>query len=343
MSCSVRRGAIILLYHRVAELPSDPQSLAVTPEHFEKQLQFLRRRAKLISLGQLAHDLHDGRVQDGSVVITFDDGYADNALQAAPILRRLRVPATMFVTTAYTGLSREFFWDELERIFLSPGELPVQLHLPLVSGEFFLDLGKWSVCTPQEMERWKNWNVLAAKDPTPRHRAYRRLCALLYQQTVSQRRDLLDRLRDWAGVDANGRSSHRMMSTQELRDVARDGLIEIGGHTTDHPRLSSESIDSQREQIGSNKAAVESILSRPVTSFSYPFGTRHDFTPQTVALLKQAGYADACANFSGLVSAQAYAYQLPRVIVRNWTAEQFERQLALLNRPRASARMAAGR
>jgi len=118
---------LILGYHRVADVARDTYSLCVTPQHFAEQLQVLHKYTQPISLRQLAKGLLDGNLPKRSVVVTFDDGYADVVDYAAPLLERYQIPATVFVSTGYVG--REFWWDELERIVLSAAVLPDELSL----------------------------------------------------------------------------------------------------------------------------------------------------------------------------------------------------------------------
>ena len=126
-----RSQAIILLYHRVARIESDPWSLCVTPEHFAEHLEVLRRHfpIKLTQAQSLRLLLNRGRC---SVAITFDDGYADNFSEAAPLLKRYGIPATFFIATGYVEAIREFWWDELEKVVFQntswPG--PVELTTP---------------------------------------------------------------------------------------------------------------------------------------------------------------------------------------------------------------------
>jgi peptidoglycan/xylan/chitin deacetylase (PgdA/CDA1 family) len=97
--------ALILMYHRVTELPNDPYLLAVTPKHFAQQLGVIRRYGVPMRLGQLVEALQDGKVPKRAVVVTFDDGYADNLYNAKPLLELYSIPATVFVTTGCIGIS----------------------------------------------------------------------------------------------------------------------------------------------------------------------------------------------------------------------------------------------
>lgn len=104
--------AIILLYHRVAELENDINFLSVSQINFENQLIYLSKKFKILSLNELAEDLKTNNLKTNSIVITFDDGYADNLHNALPILEKHKIPATIFVTTGKIGDNAPFFWEE---------------------------------------------------------------------------------------------------------------------------------------------------------------------------------------------------------------------------------------
>ena len=70
--------AIILLYHRVTEVASDPQLLCVSPARFAQHLAVLQKFGRPTRLSLLDEALRRGNGGRSAIVVTFDDGYADN-------------------------------------------------------------------------------------------------------------------------------------------------------------------------------------------------------------------------------------------------------------------------
>ncbi|MGH7792840.1 MAG: polysaccharide deacetylase family protein, partial [Thermodesulfobacteriota bacterium] len=134
---------LILMYHSINEWSSDPWSLSVTPSHFAEHLEVLQKYGRPMQLQQFIRKHRFGITPRNVVVVTLDDGYADNLINAKPLLEHYNIPATVFLTTGYIGSQREFWWDELDRLFLQPGKLPEVLCLKIngSSYEWKLDNG----------------------------------------------------------------------------------------------------------------------------------------------------------------------------------------------------------
>jgi peptidoglycan/xylan/chitin deacetylase (PgdA/CDA1 family) len=323
----VSPGSLILLYHRVVELPSDPQLLCVTPKHFAEHLEILRKQCRPIRLQQLAEASRNGNLPHLTVAVTFDDGYADNLYNAKPTLERYDMPATVFVTTGKMGNEREFWWDELERLLLQPATLPETLRLSINGSTHQWDLGKVPYDCEEEYQSYRRWNVLKQDDPTPRQRLYRSLCQLLRPLLECERGKVLDELLAWTGAESVGRPTHRTLSYDEVTCLGKEGLIDIGSHTVTHPVLSALSTAAQRTEIQRSKARLEEILGRPLTSFAYPYGTQSDYTAETTFMVRDAGFTCACSNFPAIIVGGTDRFQLPRLIVRDWDGEAFAHRL----------------
>ncbi|MDF5757258.1 polysaccharide deacetylase family protein [Spongiactinospora sp. TRM90649] len=96
----------ILMYHSVTDRPRpETRSLAVRPSAFAEQLSYVKERGFTpLTLGDLVAAVHNsgGRELPGKpIVVTFDDGYADFHAEALPVLTRLGVPATIFLTSGW--------------------------------------------------------------------------------------------------------------------------------------------------------------------------------------------------------------------------------------------------
>ena len=320
--------AVVLLYHRVAELKTDPQLLGVTPLRFAEQLNVLAHRYRVLGLNALAEWSDGGGEYPGrAVAVTFDDGYRDNLVNAKPLLERYHIPATVFISTSYLDQSKEFWWDELERILLWPSTVPHTLRIKVDDERHEWNLDAAAHYGEQEFVHYSNWTVAHKQDPTPRQRVYRELCRLLRPRPTDERDQVLEEIRTWAGVSKTIRDSHRCLSPDEVERLEAGNIVDIGAHTVSHSMLSSLSAATQEMEIRDSKTRLEAILKRPLASFAYPYGSTGDYTSETMTLVRAAGFASACSNVPQPVTRWSDPYQLPRFIVRDWSGEEFARRL----------------
>ena len=118
----------VVMYHKVNDVIGN--SLSVPPELFRRQMQILRDENTVIAPELLLAVLRgEGTLPERPVLITFDDGYRDNATHAFPVLADLGLRALLFLATDFIGTDKVFphdlhlsvpnpalTWEEVEQI-----------------------------------------------------------------------------------------------------------------------------------------------------------------------------------------------------------------------------------
>lgn len=297
-------GVVVLGYHRIGERDGG-LGLAVSPRHFAAQMEFLARHMRPMRLvDAVRRPVPFDRVVPQAVV-TFDDGYRDTWETALPVLERLGIPATVFVTTGRPG--QPFWWDELTRILTGPS-LPERLDLTIEGRRHQWKLGRGLACGTEA-----------------RGRLIRALADVLRRIDDEERGRVLDRLRAWAGTDPPaGDAGPRALTVPEIRQLGASPQIDIGGHTRTHPMLPALSPDQQRREIGTCRTELRDITGRPVEAFAYPYGARSDTVRSLVA---EAGFTLACGSEPDALRPGADPLAIPRLWARDEGAEGFARWL----------------
>jgi peptidoglycan/xylan/chitin deacetylase (PgdA/CDA1 family)/GT2 family glycosyltransferase len=279
-------GGAILCYHRVAELSPDPFGLCTPPHVFRAHMRHLRERCRPMGLEDLLAALDAGDVPERAVAVTFDDGYRD-ALEASPILLELGVPATFFVNSDALERPHEAWQEVLESVFLSALPIPPRLELQLAGVPL----------------------VIPSAGLQARRAAFDALYFLGRALSPLGREGLMERVAAWSRQELPPRESHRVLVAAELRDLAARPGHSIGAHTVHHLLLPAHAPALQRAEIRDDKAALEAVLERPVTTFAYPYGER---TRETIEIARQAGFLCGVSTRPGLVRPWDDPLDLPR-------------------------------
>jgi len=318
----------VVSYHRVADLESDPQLLAVGARRFAEQVDELAKRYDFSTFEQLVDDMRRGRrFVKNRIVITFDDGYADNLHVAVPVLDRFGLPATVFVTSSAIDNPRGLWWDELESLTLRAGSLPQRIDFEWSNQQrTFENVGGRSY-TSADIKEAAGWDMTQPVTH-PRQRLFLELAAFIKDLSPSERSQVLTTLRGLAASEGDPvQVGERMLSRSELLELDAHEAVEIGAHTVNHPRLSVLSSHEQLAEIRDGKREVESLLGHEVTSFSFPYGTERDYGPETVAAVRDCGFVGACTTRFGITVPWADRFQVPRCPAMNVSGVEFAEQV----------------
>jgi peptidoglycan/xylan/chitin deacetylase (PgdA/CDA1 family) len=313
-----RSSPAILMYHRVAELVCDPWDLAVSLDHFEQQMKVLRRCRRPLPMRRFVEGLRVGDLPERAVAVTLDDGYLDNLVNAKPRLERHGIPATVFLATGEIGQRREYWWDELARLILLS---EAEVHAVISICEHQVPI----MLRPRDppAETFNSWR--ASEPPrNDREDFYLSIWGRLRLLEPMNREDVMEQLRIVFRSDLPHPWDFPM-SADDVRALAEGDIVSIGAHTVTHPLLSTLSPEERLQEIQQSKKECEALIGVPVEGFAYPYG---DCDAVTEKLVCEAGFRWACSTRSDRVDpARFNPFELPRMQVLDWSAEEFERWL----------------
>jgi peptidoglycan/xylan/chitin deacetylase (PgdA/CDA1 family) len=288
-----------LMYHRVASSPefermragcSPNRELAVSVEEFDRQMAYVAAHCKPLSLPEAVARLAKGRLEEGTVLVTFDDGYRDNLTEALPVLKKHGVPATIYLTTGMIGGELMPWWYEEEAIIASLDRISLE---------------------------WEGRKLeFDCADAAGKTRAFNVLTPLLKALPPSRQRGLLDRLR--GGLPrSQARGEAEFLTWDEARRLASDPLITIGAHTVNHHVLSRLGEGELREEMSASRQRLQAELGRPVEHFAYPFGGRGEAGEREFRMAAELGFASAFTTRIGHLkpSHRSSLHSLPRVVI----------------------------
>ena len=262
----------ILAYHRISEFNHTAAgvcpNISATPIGFLRQMRHLAKHYRAVSIPEVLDAVERNvPLPQRAVLITFDDAYSDFADVAWPILKQFRLPATLFVPTAYPDHPElRFWWERLYRAFANTTR-PVLGESPL---------GSLPLTTPNQRRR----SLLALVQyvqARPHDEALRlvdTVCTQLVEQPAS-------------GPD--------VLSWNRLRQLANDGVT-LGSHTRTHPIMTQISPIQIREEIKRSQQDLSREIGYALPIFCYPNGDHNDIV---TAILKQEGISLAFTVLAG--------------------------------------------
>lgn len=273
-------GAILMLHHVRPWQPRDfapNRILEITPEFLEKVIEQVKDAGfEAVSLDD-AYLRMTGQVRSDKpfVCFTFDDGYRDNRDFAFPILKRHNIPLTVYVPAHFADGRGKLWWLTLEDAVRTLDELDV-----VVAG---------------------TRHQLSCRSACEKQRAFEQIYWPLRQLPDAQVHAIVDRLAFQAGIDPMAAGRQLIMGWQELREIAQDPLVTIGGHTLSHPSLAKLPEDAARTEIAESIRRIEDGLGMSCEHFSFPYGDEGSAGPREFEIAKQLGTKTAVTTAKGLV------------------------------------------
>jgi peptidoglycan/xylan/chitin deacetylase (PgdA/CDA1 family) len=283
-----RRYARILMYHRFS---AQPQPRRMSAHVFEAHLRYITRNFTPRPLREVVDRLRSHRSFDSrSVVLTVDDGYRDFLEHAYPLLRRYRVPATIYVVSEFAEGRCWLWFDALHWLLSAAAAGRYRFQGDGQVFELILDA------------------------PAAREATWSKVGTYLWDLSPEAQWAAIGRLESLLGVQlpALPTTEYAPMTWDELRGLDPE-LIEIGSHSCTHAVLSRCTSARQQTEIATSRKVIEERLGRRVDAFCYPHGRPQDFTAETQSIAADCGFTSAVVAFGGLVDATTQPGRLTRL------------------------------
>lgn len=253
--------AVILMYHSITD-EDDAKWIdhrwTLPSKVFEKQMKFLATYRNVMSLSSLLTLIkQNDPIPWGTVVITFDDGYRNILLNAAPILKKYSLPATIFLATGLIDRGENMWVDELYSCFL----YRTRHHL---NATVESDLSQ----------------------PNSLREAYLKLSHLMIDNK-RERTELLFQIKNQ--LKPYQTPSRLLLNWEEVKTLKQNAFFEVGGHTHDHLNLDNLALEKTEEQIVMCKKRIEEELEAPMLLFSYPYSKYSERAKQILDKCKVIG------------------------------------------------------
>lgn len=289
----------VMIFHRVLAHPDPLLPEEVDGDAFEARMRWVKDWFNVLPLDEAVRRLRDGRLPDRPLAITFDDGYADNARIAAPILSRLGIPATFFIATGFLDGGR--MWNDTVIAAVRVAKGPV------------LDLSSVGL------------SALPIVDTRGRRAAIDRLIVELRHLRSGERAEKAERVAELAGANP---PNDLMMGAEDVRRLHADGMT-IGAHTVNHPILTRIADGEAWSEIELGRRRLEEITTAPVRLFAYPNGKpAEDYARRHVEMVRTLGFDGAVTTAWGAARSGADHFQLPRFTP--WDGQRWRYGLRLL-------------
>ncbi len=114
-------------------------------------------------------------------------------------------------------------------------------------------------------------------------------------------------------IPARPPASYELVSWEDLKDLARSELIDIGSHSRTHRILSGADADESWDEIDGSRRELERRLDAEITTFCFPNGLPSDYRRDHLEMLARAGYSCAVASHFGYVTSASNRFALPRI------------------------------
>lgn len=295
-----RNKLTLLMYHgftneslgRFFEL-SDGKHVKL--DNFKFQLKYLKKNYCFLTLEKfLEYKRFGKKLPKHPLIITIDDGYKSNFKLAYPLLKKMKIPATIFLTTDFVENKNFLLTDKIE--------YSLAMAKPRIYYNKIFDEGQvFRINSENKKTYLRKFKLFLKSIPRELQLNFVNKLESLFNFKLHFGKDILE--------------IYQPLDWSDIKLMLKSGLISFGSHTHTHSILSLCSSNELDHELVTSKNLVEKRLNLDCNLFSYPNGTAKDFNEVVIKKLKSLGYSCALTTIPGFNDIASDVYQLKRIAI----------------------------
>lgn len=270
---------VVLMLHRVAEYDKSRlvpnEDLKASPAFLQNTIDKYRKAGfSFLSLDEVYDVITEKKKIDKPfVAFTLDDGYLDNYTTAYPIFKMNKVPFCIFVATDFPDKRAILWWISIEDLILSNNNLQ-------------LSDGSTYICRTYQ-QKWDTFRLIREK-----------ILKLNQRNLLASLQELFANYQiDWlAPIQKMG------MSWENIKELGKEPLCTIGGHTMSHPSFIPLTLDEIKDEIEGGIEKLMSVIDYDIHHFAYPYGSIKEDGEREYEYLKSFDFKTAFVSYGGVIT-----------------------------------------
>lgn len=249
------------------------------PNWFEDIIKFLKRSFDLIDADQLINFLSQRKFNSSFCHLSFDDGHRSFYDVVMPVLKKYRIPATLFISPKIIK-DHGIYWFQILK------QLPQADFIEYLIEKLNEDYSIRGLQTVSNVAIMKNLQFSRISDLLE---SYCRIKGIELQKNIN-------------------------LDLRQLREIVDSGLIEIGAHTMNHPILANENYEIANKEISKSIQLTGELTQKPVRLFACPNGTPGlDFGEREISIMRKNGIIMNFSTKADHLSRKYGFFSIPRI------------------------------
>ena len=278
-----RHNSLIIMYHRILledEAKCGVQAgMYVKPDTFRIHLEFLKSSFCVVPLSSLLENKLKDSSPDGKpyCILTFDDGWYDFYQHAYPVLKKYRLPATVFLPTDFIGTDNSFWTDRISYLLYKLNKQEKTKIIAAGSNNKIIN----------KIEHFKG----------PFEHRLEQTIAKLKKYRLNDIEEIISALATrWNCKDFN--PTRQFVNWGEVREMKKSGFVTFGSHTVNHHILTRLTDSEIADELKKSKKRLidEGVVNKKCIPFCYPNGNCNS---KISKMVKDTGYSLAVTTKTG--------------------------------------------